>query len=133
MANEPSTHEASKVETEAILRQLNDEWVKALVRRDGATLDRIMAKDFFFAYPLEGDDKMQFINDVVSGDLRVEFLKRDHISVRIWGAAAVLTAKDEAKWFYQNREWSGNYRIIHVYAKRDSQWELVAVQACHIM
>jgi len=49
--------EASRFETESLLRELNDEWVKALVRRDVATLDRIMAEDFLFAYPLEGDDK----------------------------------------------------------------------------
>jgi len=28
-----------------------------------------MADDFVFTYPLEGDDKAQFINDVVSGEL----------------------------------------------------------------
>ncbi len=48
---------------------MNDDWVKALVRADGATLDRIMADDFFFAYPMEGDDKAQFIGDVISGDV----------------------------------------------------------------
>jgi ketosteroid isomerase-like protein len=125
--------ESSRVETESLIRELNDEWVKALVRRDVPTLDRIMAEDFLFAYPLEGDDKHQFLDDVSSGDLRVEFLNRENVSVRIWGATAVVTARDAAKWFYQGREWSGNYKIIHVYAKRDAQWQLVAVQACHIM
>ena len=129
----PESAEASRVETESLLRQLNDEWVKALVRRDAATLDRIMADDFFFAYPLEGDDKREFIGDVASGDLRVEYLNRDHVSVRIWEGTAIVTARDEAKWFYQGREWSGNYKIIHVYSRRENQWRLVAVQACHII
>ena len=61
----------SNIEIEQQLRQMNDEWVKALVRRDPDTLNRIMAEDFFFTYPLEGDDKAQFVNDVVSGDLLV--------------------------------------------------------------
>jgi ketosteroid isomerase-like protein len=132
MSNQQSAPDQSKIETEALLRQLNDEWVKALVRRDGITLDRIMADDFFFAYPLEGDDKAQFINDVVSGDLRVEYLNRENVSVRIRGATAVLTGKDSAKWFYKGHEWSGNYKIINVYSKRDDEWHLIAVQACHI-
>jgi ketosteroid isomerase-like protein len=122
----------SKVETEGYLRELNDEWVKALVRRDGPTLNRIMADDFLFAYPLEGDDKAQFVNDVVSGDLRVEFLNRENVGIRIWGATAVLTARDSAKWFYQGREWSGHYKIVHVYSQREDGWRLVAVQACPI-
>ena len=132
MSNEQSTREASKIETEQLLRQMNDEWVKALVRGDGETLDRIMAADFLFAYPFEGDDKEQFISDVSSGDVRVEFITRENTSVRIWGDTAVLTGKDSAKWYYQGRDFSGHYKIIHVYAHRDDRWQLVSVQACPI-
>jgi ketosteroid isomerase-like protein len=120
----------SHIEIEQHLRQMNDEWVKALVRGDAATLDRIMADDFVFTYPLEGDDKTQFITDVVSGDLNVEYLNRENVSVRIWGNTAVLTGLDSAKWFYQGREFGGQYKIVHVYANRDDEWRLVAVQAC---
>src|SRR5918996_1594466 len=114
MAGEQQAH--SKLEIEQELRQMNDEWVKALVRRDGETLNRIMADSFFFAYPLEGDDKAQFINDVVSGDLIVEHLTRENVSVRIWGATAVLTARDMTKWHYKGREFTGQYKIVHVYS-----------------
>ncbi len=122
--------QASRIETEQELRQLNDEWVKALVRRDAATLERIMADDFVFAYPLEGDDKAQFLDDVLSGDLLVEHLSRENVSVRIWGQTAVLTGRDSVKWIYKGRELSGHYKIIHVYSQRNTLWQLVAVQAC---
>ena len=128
----PRPAESPKIEIEQDLRQMNDEWVKALVRGDGATLDRIMADDFFFAYPMEGDDKAQFIADVTSGNVRVEYLNRENVSVRIWGATAVLTAKDSAKWFYGGRDFSGHYKIVHVYSQRDGRWQLVSVQACPI-
>ncbi len=128
----PRPAESPKIEVEQELRQMNDEWVKALVRGDGATLDRIMADDFFFAYPMEGDDKAQFIADVTSGNVRVEYLNRENVSVRIWGATAVLTAKDSAKWFYGGRDFSGHYKIVHVYSQRDGRWQLVSVQACPI-
>ena len=118
------------IEIEQQLRQMNDEWVKALVRRDAATLDRIMADDFVFTYPLEGDDKSQFINDVVSGSLNVQHLARENVNVRIWGNTAVITGLDSAKWTYQGRDFSGKYKIVHVYANRDDEWRLVAVQAC---
>lgn len=127
-AHQQSTH----IEIEQHLRQLNDEWVKALVRRDSVTLDRIMADDFVFAYPMEGDDKTQFIDDVVSGDLNVQQLTRANVTVRIWGHTAVLTALDSVQWFYKGRDFSGQYKIVHVYANRDDQWRLVAVQACPI-
>ncbi|MBA2527327.1 MAG: nuclear transport factor 2 family protein [Pyrinomonadaceae bacterium] len=132
MSAKQPAHEFSRIQTEQALRQMNDDWVKALVRADGATLDRIMADDFFFAYPMEGDDKTQFIGDVVSGDVRVEFLGRENVSVRIWGSTAVLTGRDSAKWYYQGRDFSGHYKIIHVYSLRDDRWQLVSVQACPI-
>jgi ketosteroid isomerase-like protein len=133
MSGQQSASESAKVETETLLRQLNDEWVKAIVRRDAATLDRIMADDFLSAYPLEGDDKTQLLNDLATGDLRVEYLNRENVSVRIWGNTAVLTGRDSAKWLYHGREQSGNYKIIHIYSNRDDEWKLVAVQACHIV
>src|SRR6266571_6724233 len=116
----------SKIEIEQHVRQLNDEWVKALVRADAATLERIMADDFYFTYPLEGDDKAQFIADVTSGDLKIEHLTREQVSVRIFGSTAVLTARDSATWLYHGRELSGQYKIIKVFAERNGQWQLCA-------
>jgi ketosteroid isomerase-like protein len=118
------------IEIEQRLRQMNDEWVKAIVRRDAETLQRIMAEDFFFTYPLEGDDRAQFISDITSGDLTVEHITRHQLSVRIFGSAAVLTARDSAKWIYKGREMEGQYKVIQVYAERANGWQLVAVQFC---
>src|SRR6266404_466148 len=112
------------------VRQLNDDWVKAIMRGDGETLDRIMADDFFFTYPLEGDDKTQFISDVTSGDLKIEHITRETVSVRIFGSTAILTARDSATWLYHGRELSGQYKIIKVFAERNGLWQLCAVQAC---
>ena len=128
----PAT-DSHRIEIEQHLRQMNDEWVKALVRGDGETLNRIMADDFYFAYPLEGDDKTQFIDDVTSGVIRVEYINRENVTVRIWGNTAVLSAHDAAKWFYQGRDFSGHYKIVHIYARRDDKWQLVAMQACPIV
>jgi hypothetical protein len=122
----------SKIQVEQELRQMNDDWVKALVRADGATLERIMADDFFFAYPMEGDDKAQFIGDVVSGDVKVELIKRENVTVRIWGSTAVIAGTDSATWSYKGRDFSGHYKIIHIYSFRDDHWQLVSIQACPI-
>jgi len=128
MSAPPDNH----FQVEQYLRQMNEEWVKALSTRDGATLDRIIADDFIFTYPLEGDDKAQFIADCVSGDLTVKHINRDQISVRVFGPTAVLTARDSTTWLYHGRELSGQYRILNVYSKRDGEWKLCAVQACPI-
>ena len=128
MDSSDQAHPAFEVEQH--VRQLNDDWVKAIMRGDGETLDRIMADDFLFTYPLEGDDKAQFIADVTSGDLKIEHITREQVSVRIFGSTAVLTARDSATWLYHGRELSGQYKIIKVFAERNGLWQLCAVQAC---
>lgn len=120
----------STIEIEQHLRQLNDEWVKAVVRGDSEALNRIMADDFVFTYPLEGDDKAQFIADVTAGALKIEHLSREQLSVRVFGSTAVLSARDSATWLYHGRELSGQYRVLLVYTKRQDRWQLCAVQAC---
>lgn len=119
-------------EIEQHLRRLNEEWVKAMSVGDGVTLDRIMADDFVFSYPLEGDDKTQFIADCVSGDLKIEHIQRDQVSVRVFGPTAIVTARDSATWRYHGRVIAGQYKILHVYSLRSDEWKLCAVQACPI-
>src|SRR5258705_1718993 len=100
----PDQIQPTTFEIEQLVRQLNDDWVKAIMRGDAETLDQIMADDFFFTYPLEGDDKAQFIADVTSGDLKVEHISRETIGVRVFGSTAALTARDSATWLYHGRE-----------------------------
>src|ERR1051325_2532599 len=118
------------IEIERPIRQLNDEWVKAMVRADPETLERIMAEDFYFTYPLEGDDRTQFIADVTSGDLKIQHITREQTNVRVFGMTAVLTARDSATWLYHGREIAGHYKIMSVFTERGGRWQLCAVQAC---
>ena len=123
---------SKNIGVEQQVRQLNDEWVKALVRGDGETLNRIMADDFILTYPLEGDDKADFIGGVTSGDLKIEHLSREQVSVRVFGHTAILMARDAATWLYHGREISGHYKVIMIYTLRDGYWQLCAMQACPI-
>lgn len=127
-ADQPSSR--TTIEVEQHIRQLNDEWVKAIMRADADALNRIMADDFYFTYPLEGDDKAQFIADITSGDLKIKYIGREQLNVRVFGNTAVLTARDSATWLYHGRELAGQYKILSVFTERDGQWQLCAIQAC---
>lgn len=120
----------STIEDETHLRQMSDEWVKAMVRADAATLDRILADDFYFTYPLEGDDKASVISDLTSGELKIEHFARDHVSVRVFGSTAVLTARDAVTWLYHGREIAGQYKVLIVFSEREGRWQMCAIQAC---
>ena len=120
----------STIEVETHLRQMSDEWVKAMVRADATVLDRVLADDFYFTYPLEGDDKASVISDLTSGELKIEHFARDHVSVRVFASTAVLTARDAVTWLYHGREITGQYKVLIVFAERQGRWQICAIQAC---
>jgi Calcium/calmodulin dependent protein kinase II Association. len=127
-----STDSHPAIHNEQQVRRINEEWVDALVRGDTATLNRVMDEGCIFSYALDGDDKLQFIADIESGDLKVDSLKRDNVEVCIYGSTGVLIAFDTAVWKYKGQHIHNHYRTIHVYAKRDGQWQIVAIQASPI-
>ena len=127
-----SENSARALHGEQQLRRMNDEWVDAVVRGDTAALNRLMDEGCVFSYVLDGDDRAQFIADIESGNLRVASLKRDHVEVSIYGSTGVLLAFDTADWHYKGQHIQGHYRSIHVYAERDGEWQIVAIQASPI-
>src|SRR5262249_58527850 len=98
------------------LRELNHQWVEALVGRNTGLLNKLMAEDCIFSYALDGDDRAQFISDIDSGDLKVASLDRDTLEVRVYGSTGVVIAYDTADWIYKGRPIQGNYRTMHVYS-----------------
>lgn len=122
----------SAIRAEQQLRQMNEAWVAALIQGDTATLNHLMDEGCIFSYALDGDDKAQFLADIESGALWVDSLKRDHVEVSIYGATGVLIAFDTASWMYKGQHIQSHYRTIHVYAERDGQWQIVAIQASPI-
>ncbi|HKZ01795.1 MAG TPA: nuclear transport factor 2 family protein [Pyrinomonadaceae bacterium] len=121
---------APDYQAEHELRRANDEWANALAQRDKAALECIMADDFTFAYPFEGDDKGQFINDVVAGVVRVESLEPRDTTVRVFGGTGLVFGSETANWHYGDRDLSGHYRFVRVYTKRQGLWQIVSLHLC---
>ena len=117
------------IQVEQKLRRFNQEWVDAVVQGDTVTLNRLMDEGCMFTYALEGDDRAQFVADIESGELIVKTLKRDNVEVRIYGSTGVLIAHDYADWRYKGSQIQGHYRSIHVYAEREGNWQIVAIQS----
>ena len=130
MSGQSENHHAHQsIEDEQQIRHINEAWVDALTHGDTETLNRVMDDQCIFSYVLEGDDKAQFLSDIESGELRVDTLSRENVEVSIYGSTGVLTALDTAVWTYRGQLIEGPYRTLHVYAKREGQWQIVAIQA----
>lgn len=82
------------------------------------------------AYPFEGDDKGQFIADVVTGEVTVESLEPHDATVRVSGATGIVFGSETANWRYRARDLSGPYRFVRVYTRRQDRWQIVALHLC---
>lgn len=121
---------STDITLEQELKWANAEWARALAEQDRSALDRIMAEDFVLAYPFEGDDKEQFIADVVAGELSVDSLQAYDATIRICGATALIFGSETANWRFRGRDLSGSYRFLRVYTREQGWWQILALHLC---
>ena len=121
---------SQSVRPEQELKLANDEWVRALAARDEAALDRIMSPNFVLAYPFEGDDKEEFLADVLASEVKVESLKGHDVTMRVSGATGLVFGSETANWHYRGRDLSGPYRFLRVFTKQQGGWQIVALHLC---
>jgi len=128
--NEPPAISVNVQSAERELKLANEEWTRALSQKDRDALDGIMADEFELAYPFEGDDKAQFISDVVNGVVTVESLTPHSATTRVSGNPGLIFRSQPANWRSRNRDLSGTYRFLRVYTRQDGRWRIVALHLC---
>ena len=110
-----------------ILVQLERDWVSAIVKKDTAALDRLLAEEFAGVSPTAHYyDKSMAIDDLTTGTYQVESMALDEVSVNAYGDFAVAFASQQEKSRYAGTDLSGHYHYTHVWAKRDGRWQVVA-------
>lgn len=121
------------VQTEQEIRQLESRLREAVLSGATAVLDDLLADDYVNtdAYGLVRL-KAQVIADISSGSSDFELINLDDINVNLYGDAAVLTAKRTVRGRTANRDPSGQFRQIRVYAKRQGRWQAVMLQITRI-
>ncbi|HEX4949743.1 MAG TPA: nuclear transport factor 2 family protein, partial [Blastocatellia bacterium] len=129
-ANRPqrrATDKNSKAEQEII--KLDEAWNNALLRRDAAAYNRILAEDYIRTSSRgQLADKAQEIKDLMSGDGAVESVVTDRQVHFVEDDVAVLTARYREK--TKDGEQQGRYTVV--YAKRNGRWQAVAFHSSPI-
>jgi ketosteroid isomerase-like protein len=118
---------ADDEDIEATIAQLEREWVAAIVKKDGAALDRLLAEEFAGISPTAHYyDKTMAIDDLKRGTYVVESMNLDEVSVNAYGDMAVAFASQEEKSRYADVDISGHYHYTNVWANKDGRWQAVA-------
>ena len=118
---------------EAEIRRLEDERGQAMLRRDAAALDRILADDLTYTHSSgRVDTKPDFIRSYTATDQRYVAFDRDNVRVRVYGDAAVVTGTAKVHVKSDTRDAKFEIRFVDVYVRRNGRWQMVAWQSTRI-
>jgi len=115
-------------DTDLIL-DLGHRWATAERDADVATLASMVTDDFHLVGPFGFVlDKAQWLDRYASGDLTTTVLSWHDVDVRVYGDAAVTIGTQTQEAAYQGTPSNGDYRVSHLFVRRDGDWAMANVQ-----
>ena len=112
---------------EQTLTKMEQDWVDAILKRDTATVDRILADDFVSTLPNgRTETKAQDIENLKSGAFTSESMTINDVKVRVFGDAAVVTLGQSEKSQQRGKDMSGRTLWTDIFVKRNGKWQIVA-------
>lgn len=109
------------------LIKLENDWLQAFFKNDGAFAARFLADDYL-GTDEHGDvkDRTQKVAEIKAGEHLSTSGELDNIRVRVYGEAAVITGRHIMKGLFQGKEYRSPYLWTDVFIKRDGRWQCVA-------
>ena len=114
------------ISAEQEIRKMEIEWGDAFVRRDIATLDRLMTDEYILTDPLGFvRGKAESLDAIKTTEVLFESTESDNVNVRINGDTAVVTARSTFRGRYKGWPMRGQYQYTDVLVKRRGSWKAV--------
>lgn len=125
---------------ERALLQLMRDYYDSRMRRDVATLERILAEDFIGIPTGSGDvrDKRQRIKNLTHPDVDTDFVKIDEVTIKFYGTTALIVSRVRMRSTSGGQSVSPTrsgvlaFRSMMVCAKSKGRWQIVAAQGTGI-
>ena len=118
--------------TEAVeeLTRIEAQWHKALEKADVATLDRLLAPDWFITNG-SGNiiPKSELLAALHSGEIKFVSTVPSEIKVHVYDRAAVVTKRSTDQTMYGSSPGGGRYQLTDTFVKLDGRWRCVATHA----
>jgi hypothetical protein len=115
------------------IMKLEDVWGDALIKHDPAPLDKLLADDYIGTNVNGGTyTKAQLLEAVKSSKEDIISMVDDEVKVRVYGDAAVISARDTIKYRAEGKEITELERYTDTWIRRDGRWQCVAGHASTI-
>ena len=123
----PSLAAAPPENVDEVITQLEKDWVAAIVKKDVATIDALLASDFNGTSPTGSTfPKAEAIEELKAGTYAVESMTMDEVSVNVYGNTAVSFTSQQEKSKLNGKDISGHYHFTNVWVKKDGKWQVVS-------
>ena len=108
------------------LRRVVREWDDAMVQNDVESIGRFMAEDWVIVGSDGGSsDKATFLALIRTGALRHEVMQSEDVTIRVYGDAAVVTARGVSGGMYQGRAFREHECQSNMFIRQGGQWRCV--------
>jgi ketosteroid isomerase-like protein len=102
---------------------------EALTKGDTTAISRMTADEFFEISRLGTlRTKADNMTELGSGVLKLNTVKYDDLSVKVYGDVAILRGIADNTGTYNGFPFQGKIRYMRVFVKRDGRWQAVAMQ-----
>jgi ketosteroid isomerase-like protein len=107
--------------------QLEDEWTTALVKRDAATFERLLAPKFVYTENASVMNRGEVIKSVNGSD-RVEWARNEGLRVHDFGDVQVITGVLHLRGRGRNGAFDRRYQFTDTWQRRNGRWQIIAAQ-----
>ena len=127
VAEAQGTKDKRQPSVEEQLTNLVRQWDEAIVKRDTATLDRLLASDFKF---VGGRNKAEYLDSIKTQatDAVTSAVSTD-LEVLFYGSTAVVTGLDTISGQNKGQPYTAKWLYTDVWVKRAGRWQCVRTHA----
>lgn len=111
-----------------IIIQLENNWAKALIKKDEEAFKKYLAADFFYMENENLYTREEVLQSLLSVTDVVEDAFNEDMQVHLYDNTAIVTG-----WLYINGKSSGTsfkrkYRYTDIWLKKNGEWQIIAAQ-----
>jgi uncharacterized protein DUF4440 len=114
-------------------RKVDDAFNRAVMERDGAALEQVLADKLSWIARGDRLTKAQVIADIQSGNLHFKSLTHEDLLINVFGNTTVVTGHSTSVLEYKGKLFTTPRLFTTVYMKLDGKWQMIAHQVSDVV
>jgi ketosteroid isomerase-like protein len=108
------------------LLKLEDDWATAVVKRDGATFERLLAPRFIYTEDDRVMTRAEVLREITAGSDTVTSARNEQLEVHMFGTTGVVTGWLVLAGRGKGGAFNRRFRFTDTWVKSGAGWQIVA-------